>query len=553
MEASPTKVIQYFNGEKQNLIPLFQRPYTWKQSNWQSLWDDLMVQYDLDDSSTHFMGAIVSIPAVSTPVGVSKHLIIDGQQRLTTVSIILCALRDCLEEKPATRIQEVYLKNPYCELEDTLKFVPTQVDRDIYKSIALDWKVPTTETLMGQAYHFFKKQLCKGLDTNGELVVPTKVLTVIEHSLQVVMINLGNDDDPYLIFESLNFKGAPLTQADLVRNYILMRFRHSISTGGEQEIIYDRYWKPLENALGDNLTEFLRHYMMKDGFNINQGGIYAAIKTKLKSMEITQDVEKEVKSIQRFGEFYEKILCLKPEANKAIRERLENIQALKVTTAYPLLLRLLDAYQSQQIRQMELEKCLGLIESYIVRRTVCEVPTNTLNKLFIQWVKNFPEINHALWLHDLMISGSGGRRFPTDTEFENAFLNHPQYGRSSTRFILCRLEKSFEHKECVDLSVATIEHILPQSLSPQWKQDLGETAEKTHATLVHTFGNLTLTAYNSELGNLPFSEKKIKLKNTHIDLNQWVLQQDNWRKTEINGRAADLFLKAKQIWTRDLN
>jgi Protein of unknown function (DUF1524) len=332
-----------------------------------------------------------------------------------------------------------------------------------------------------------------------------------------------------------------------------MRFRHSISTGGEQEIIYDRYWKPLERALGDNLTEFLRHYMMKDGYNINQGGIYAAIKTKLKGIEITLDVEKEVKSIQRFGEFYETILCLKPEANKAIRERLENIQALKVTTAYPLLLRLLDAYQSKQIDFTGLEKCLGLIESYIIRRTVCEVPTNTLNKLFIQWVKNFPVTDHAPWLHNLMLSGTGGRRFPTDIEFDTAFLNHPQYGRSSTRFILCRLEKSFEHKEYVDLSTATIEHILPQSLSMQWKQDLGEKADDIHATLVHTFGNLTLTAYNNELGNLPFSQKKAKLENTHIELNRWVLQQENWREIEINNRAAELLLKAKQIWKRDLN
>jgi uncharacterized protein with ParB-like and HNH nuclease domain len=553
MEASPTKVIQYFNGEKQNLIPLFQRPYTWKQGNWQSLWDDLMVQYDLGDSGTHFMGAIVSIPAVSTPVGVSKHLIIDGQQRLTTISLILCALRDCLEGQSAARIQEVYLTNRFREPEDTLKFVPTQVDRDAYRSIALDWKVPTTETLMGQAYHFFKKQLDKGVDANGETIIPNKVLTIIEHSLQVVMINLGSEDDPYLIFESLNFKGAPLTQADLVRNYILMRFRHSISTGGEQEIIYDRYWKPLENSLGDNLTEFLRHYMMKDGGDIKQGGIYAAVKTKLKSIDLTKDVEQEVKSIQRFGEFYANILCLCSETNKAVRERLENIQALKVTTSYPLILRLLDARQANQLNDIELEKCLGLLESYVVRRAVCEVPTNTLNKLFIQWVKSFPAISHAQWLRDLMNAGTGGRRFPKDIEFDHAFLNHPQYGKNTTRFILCRLEKSFGHKECVNLATTTIEHILPQSLSPEWKQDLGETAEEIHATLVHTFGNLTLTAYNAELGNLPFPQKKAKLENTHIELSRSVLEQKNWRSAEIQSRAADLLLRAKKLWANDLN
>ena len=155
MEASPTKVIQYFNGEKQNLIPLFQRRYTRKQSNWQSLWDDLMVQYDLGDAGTHFMGAIVSVPALAVPVGVSKYLIIDGQQRLTTISLILCALRDCLDEQSAARIQEVYLTNRFREPEDTLKFVPTQVDRDVYRAIALDRQIPATDSLMVKAYHFF--------------------------------------------------------------------------------------------------------------------------------------------------------------------------------------------------------------------------------------------------------------------------------------------------------------------------------------------------------------------------------------------------------------
>jgi uncharacterized protein with ParB-like and HNH nuclease domain len=147
MEASPAKVIQYFNGEKQNLIPLFQRPYTWKENNWRTLWDDLMVQYEMGDAGTHFMGAIVSVPARSVPVGVNKYLIIDGQQRLTTISLLLCALRDCLDPNSASRIQEVYLTNRFRDPEDTLKFVPTQADRDVYRTIALDRQIrQTTKT-----------------------------------------------------------------------------------------------------------------------------------------------------------------------------------------------------------------------------------------------------------------------------------------------------------------------------------------------------------------------------------------------------------------------
>ncbi len=306
MQASPTKVIDYFNGQKQNLIPLFQRPYTWKEGNWRTLWDDVMVQYDLGDEGTHFMGAIVSVPAVAVPVGINKYLIIDGQQRLTTISILLCALRDCLDKNSAdknsaSRIQEVYLTNRYCPVEDTLKFVPTQADRDIYRQIVLDRKAPESDSLMVQAYHFFKKELKKGVDLNGDPLDAAKVLTTLEQCLQVVMINLSNDDDPYLIFESLNFKGEPLTQADLVRNYLLMRFQHSITSEGEQERVYKAYWEPLEKALGSNLTEFLRHYVMKDGEDIKRGGIYAAIKAKLKCMETSLEIEAEMQEMQRFG------------------------------------------------------------------------------------------------------------------------------------------------------------------------------------------------------------------------------------------------------------
>jgi uncharacterized protein with ParB-like and HNH nuclease domain len=219
MEASPARVIQYFNGEKQNLIPLFQRPYTWTDGHWQALWDDLMVQYEVGDAGTHFMGAIVSVPARSVPVGVSKYLIIDGQQRLTTISILLCVLRDCLDSNSASRIQEVYLTNRFRDPEDTLKFVPTQADRDVYRAIALDRQVPSNnkDVRMAAAYHFFKNKLSKDSDFNDQPIDPTKVLITLEQCLQVVMINLGDDDDPYLIFESLNFKGEPREHPTFVK------------------------------------------------------------------------------------------------------------------------------------------------------------------------------------------------------------------------------------------------------------------------------------------------------------------------------------------------
>ncbi len=555
MEASPVRVIQYFDGEKQNLIPLFQRPYTWTATNWETLWNDIMVQYETGDTGSHFMGAIVSVPARSVPVGVSKYLIIDGQQRLTTISLLLCALRDCLDSNSASRIQEVYLTNRFRETEDTLKFVPTQADRDVYNSIALYIRpiINNNDSLMSSAYSYFKIKLSKGVDLNEESVNPSKVLTILEKCLQVVMINLSDDDDPYLIFESLNFKGEPLTQADLVRNYLLMRFRHSTSTGGEQERIYSKYWTPLENTLKGNLTEFLRHYMMKDGDDIKKGGIYAAIRARLKNIESMDIVELEAKSMQSFGIYYSKFLFPEKEEVKIIQNSLENIKDIKVTTSFPLLLRLFDVRESKKLSDFELEKCLSLIESFVIRRFICNIATNPLNKLFIQLSKNFPSSDYYQWLHRSLSDFIGIFRFPRDIELTTAFMQQPQYERGNTRFILCRLEKAFEHKESVDLSNATVEHILPQTLTSEWRNELGESSEEIYSNLVHTFGNLTLTSYNPELSNLPFLKKKEKLQNTHIELNRWILQQNSWTNIEIENRARMLLNMAIKIWISPLD
>lgn len=548
MQAAPTKVIEYFNGEKQSLIPLFQRPYRWDEGNWKTLWDDVMVQYDLDDQSSHFMGAIVSLPVRSVPVGVSKYLIIDGQQRLTTVSILLCALRDSVDGNTAARIQEVYLTNRFRDPEDTPKFVPTQADRDDYKSLVIDRRTPDGGSLLARAYDFFKRQLADGTDADGNQVEAAKVLATLEQALQVVMINLGDSDDPYLIFESLNFKGEPLNQADLVRNYLMMRFKHSISAGGEQERIYTQYWRPLESQLGDNLTEFLRHYAMKDGDDIRQGGIYAATKSRLKDIQSPAAVESEMRVMQRFGRIYASILRPELESDTAVRTRLHNILELQVTTSYPFLLRLLDARVAGKLSDPETERCLELIESFVVRRQVCGVPTNALNKLFLQWTKNFPDANHSVWLHEAMSGGGGGRRFPNDVEFGEAFCRQPQYGRGATRFILGRFEAAFDHREPANLKAVTIEHVLPQTLSQSWKDALGQNAEDVHRRLTDTMGNLTLTGYNSELGNRAFAEKKELMKNTHVELNRWILEQANWGEAEIVARADMLLAEAKRIW-----
>ena len=550
MEASPAKAIQYFNGEKQNLIPLFQRPYSWTKPNWDTLWNDVLTQYDLEDAHSHFMGAIVSVPARSVPVGVSKHLIIDGQQRLTTICLLLCALRDTVDGNNASRIQEVYLLNRFRDPEDTLKFVPTQIDRQDYSELVLEKKVPANPSLIKDAYLFFKEKLTVGLDLNVDKISSERVLTIVENSLQVVMINIGEGDDPYLIFESLNFKGQELTQADLVRNYILMKFKHSVSAGGEQQRIHSQYWHPLEKRLEGAMPEFLRHFIMREGENIKQGGIYVAVRNSLKGIEKPDLVESEIIKISLFGSLYGQILDPNSvKGDEDLSKGLQDIKDLNVTTSYPLILRLLELREQGKLSNEALSTCLKLIASFVVRRSICGVPTNALNKLFLGWCKSFPTTADEVWLRQAMsASSSVSGRFPSDAEVIEALLTQPQYVRGNTRFVLTQIEKSYAHKEQADLSTATIEHIMPQTLNLDWKEELGDSFEATHNRLKDNIGNLTLSGYNTELGNASFAFKKEKLGNSHIELNRWIREQVEWGEEEITTRAGMLAKVAIAIW-----
>lgn len=551
MDASPVRIIEYFDGEKQSIIPLFQRPYTWERKNWDALWTDVLTQYCQDqDKSTHFMGAIVSIPATTVPVGVRKHLVIDGQQRLTTVALLLRAIRDFVtDDREKGRIDD-YLINRHRDGIERLKLLPTQGDRSCYTAL-LNEPDEGSSHRMCKALDFFRRAMTQP-DPDDQSIDPSRLLQVVTQRLHVVMINLGESDDPYLIFESLNYKGEPLTQADLVRNYILMRFSHSLEPGGDQERVYDTVWKPLEERLGSQLTEYLRHYSMKDGENVKQGGVYAALKRRIADLPDAESVQSELQRLNLHGTFYKSFIDPSAELSHAVRRKLHAILALETTTCYPLLLRLFESRHSGLIDDDALVQCLTYIESFVVRRSVCNVPTNALNKLFLQWSRGFPTSTTDVpdWLCTSMAAGGGSRRWPDDKAFENAFINEPQYGRNrkATRHILIRLEEAFEHKEPVDLELATIEHVMPQTLDATWKEQLGSTHAAVHTQWVDTLGNLTLTGYNSELGNMTFDKKKEFLQNSHIELNAAIAAQESWNEQTIRERARTLFQQARELF-----
>lgn len=546
MEASPVRVIQYFDGTKQSLIPLFQRPYTWSKKDWETLWRDVLTYYGSDEGITHFMGAIVSVPARTVPIGVTKFLIIDGQQRLTTVSILLAALRDAMATTPDGGRVEDYLVNRHFLGADHLKLVPTQGDRPVYKMIIQDKALPTQPHPMKNAYLYFAEQI-RGMDDDGYPLEPVKILQVLEHALQVVMINLGDADDPYLIFESLNYKGEPLAQGDLVRNFVLMRFNHSVEQGGEQEEVYLQYWRPLEETLGSALTEFLRHYLTKDSEEPNRGGIYAAVKSKFGELD-GDGLRGALGALVTHSRYYARFLDPLREPDQAIAERLIALQQLEITTSYPLMLRLFDYYETGVLSSEALQRALGAIESFIMRRAVCSVPTNALNKLFSQWARSISKSDPVGWLRMEISRGEGSRRCPRDEEFLAKLQGEDLYRKKGVRYLLVRLEGSFGSREPASLDKATVEHVMPQTLSETWKSYLGDQADMIHQLQCHTLGNLTLSALNSELGNMPFDEKKTILAGSHIDLNNWIVEQSSWGEDEILERGRLLALRARELW-----
>jgi uncharacterized protein with ParB-like and HNH nuclease domain len=488
------------------------------------------------------------------PVGVTKHLVIDGQQRLTTLSILLSAIRKLSIDSvdlTTSGIIEDFLINRHYPSPDNLKVVPTQVDREAYKALVYVEELDNfTESRIVKAYDFFLKKLAEN-DDDGEPISPLTVLETIQQSLQVVMINLGKDDDPYLIFESLNHKGKPLSQSDLVRNYVLMRFQHSDSTGGQQETIYNNLWRPMEDALKDSMSEFLRHYGMRKGHNVRKGDIYTASKNEFEKLPEASKVESQLAEMKLAALIYSKFIDPSLEGNARISRRLKALQELDSTVFYPLILRIYRSWQQEKIDSEELVDCLAILESFYVRRMSCAVPTNALNKVTLELCAHVPDEKPNDWLRENLSNGSSGRRWPKDDEFREALIQQSIYPRRRlARFMLISLEASFDHNEPADVTNSTIEHVMPQTLSDQWIEDLGDKYLEIHSKWIDTLGNLTLSGYNSSLGNDPFSTKKEKLAISHYEITRDILEEELWSSEQIRERGAKLADRALSQWGR---
>jgi len=539
MQAKETKLQDIIEGTKQYVIPLFQRTYSWTDKEWGILWKDLIELCETESPRTHFIGSIVNMPTVSVPEGVAKFLLIDGQQRLTTIFILLTLLRNKAREQQqqdfADEINNTLLVNPYKKGNDFFKLMPTQVDRDIYKNL-INGKANETESQLTKAYNFFEKKL-RQVSYEHE-----KLKKIITSYFSVVSIVLDTDDNPYLVFESLNAKGRPLTQADLIRNYFFMRIHID-----NQNEIYNNYWHPMQTALNDNLTEYIRHFLMREGSIIKQTEVYYALKEKVSSNNAIDYLN----DLQKFSVYYQRLLYPDLEPEEDLRKYFSRLNRIVVTTAYPLLLNLYGDYKANKTSKVDFIRILKTIENYLIRRFICNVPTNQLTKIFSAVYPLLVTKHQDNYVEGVkLILQSKG--YPKDTEFYARFKETNLYGAGDrqikTKLILETIEEDFAHKEAVPFDSLTIEHVMPQTLSEWWQDHIGEGWEETHELSLHTIGNLTLTAYNSEMSNDDFSTKKKTYDDSHLELNKYFSSISSWTRTEIEIRADVLARQALKIW-----
>jgi hypothetical protein len=546
MEARPCPIIEFFNGTKQMMVPLFQRQYEWSKPNWETLWDDLLERYDdTGGTLTHFTGAIVTSPARSVPVGVSKYLVIDGQQRLTTVALLLCAMRSLME--PGTpryrKITRLLVNEDDADL-DHYKLLPTQPDRPPFIALVEGKPEEAGEGRMFEAYTYFRRRL-QAKHGEGETIDLERLANTLQDRLTVVTIHLSESDDPYLIFESLNAKGAPLTQADLIRNYLLLR----VPATAQQEV-YEKCWLPMQR-LGDHLTEYMRQYLMLTGEEVSKSAIYSVLKRRLQSVS-DSDVRGEIDAMRDAARLYARIVGVETDPRPPIAQRLARLRRWEVTTASPLILELLRRSAAGTASGEEVGQALDLIESFVVRRYVCSVPTNQLKNIFLALVKDLPAEGVPAWLTERLARGASGRRWPKDGEFRLNWQSWPAYLSPAARckMVLETLEASFDHKEKVETASATVEHVMPQTLSPEWHEVLGPSAANIHERWLHCIGNLTLTGYNPELSNSSFQIKRELLGKSHFEMNRAISDEATWTGTQIEARGLALFERAAQLWPR---
>ena len=575
MKGNEERLVEFMDGSKKRfVIPVYQRNYDWKQENCKQLFDDL-VKVEKCGRRTHFFGSIVS---VYQPSGrTTEFLVVDGQQRLTTVSLLLLAIYNLLkagkvnssDSNLAQRIYEEYLVDKFQPEETRVKLKPVQNDREAFSKLFGEESERIADSHITKNYDYFVQRVLENEITVDEIV------EAIE-KLQIINIELSSDDNPQLIFESINSTGVDLTEGDKIRNYILMDLESKL-----QEKYYLTYWKQIEPLVqrldgGDGVGLFVRDFLSAEQGEIpNLNRIYPEFKLYAEKFSEREEL---LRQLLAAAKCYHMLLDPSTIQDKSLASAMENINRQECTPSYPFVLRVFKMFVEGTLSVEQTRSILCMIDAYVLRRLICDLPTNSLNKVFV-------ELHRSVSLHDgnvpydervayVLTTRSGKARFPDDAEFAMALIEKRVYEmRTKNRaYFFSRLENGTSMTAVVNgvkdvvyekirLGDYTVEHIMPQTLTEEWRKALGNDWARIHETWLHRLGNLTLTAYNSEMSNKSFVNKAGRsladLKEEafgfsseahHLFLNEFIAQQETWTENEIKKRAEDLAKRAQGIW-----
>lgn len=557
MKGSETKMLNFMEGaDKRYIIPVYQRKYNWKQENCKQLYDDLK-KIIRDKRESHFFGSIVS--SVAANGSKIEYYIIDGQQRLTTVTLLLLAIRNLLIKKRITsakenlneQINQRFLISPWANADDQIKLRPVKIDREALARLfdGEDY-IPTSNLTIN--YRFFCEQLLR-----QEISVDDLFMAISK--LEIISITLDNSDNAQLIFESLNSTGLALTEGDKIRNYILMG-----QLPENQIKLYDSYWTKIERCTGNDVSSFIRDYLsIKRQITPTISNVYKDFKEYAVSTNLP--VEDLLEDLLRYARLFEKLsICKSGLQNQKLDDCLYRLMRLEIVVTRPFLMEVLRLNQDNKLNTDDVLKIFLITENYLFRRNICDVPTNALNKIFLNLNKEIIRYdgttdNYVQKFIYILLSKKDSGRFPDDKEFSAELSVKPVYQMRGKykAYLFERFENygTVETKDVythLDNNTYSIEHIMPQHLTPAWIESLGENALEIHSIWLHRLANLTLTGYNPYLSNKTFDEKlnaeKGGYKNSGLKMNQKISSKKSWGLEELEERNAEMIALSKKIW-----
>lgn len=554
MKGSETKLVSYMQGsDKRFIIPVYQRNYDWKTENCKQLYDDL-VKVVKRNRKSHFFGSIVS---VHNDGEFNEYLVIDGQQRLTTISLLLLAMYNIMRGGILTpeksnlpdKIYKTYLIDEWQEDDTRIKLKPVKNDRNAFQRLFDDVSGYVPDSNLTINYNYFYTRILKEEITLDELYDAIS-------KLEIIKITLNQDDNPQLIFESLNSTGVALSEGDKIRNLILMGLPSK-----KQADFYEKYWNKIENCTNYDVSLFIRDYLsVKHPPTPAMNKIYFNFKSFIEDKE--EDIELLLQELLSYAQWYETLLKGNT-LNSGLNACIYRLNRLETTVTRPFFLEVLRLQTEGKVSLEDVKEIFLYTENYLFRRSICDLPTNALNKIFLMLHREIirydeTDDNYLEKFKYALKSKTDRGRFPDDEEFVGNFSNRSIYQMNSKNkiYLLERFENSGTvevqnvYKQCDD-GVYSIEHIMPQHLTPAWVKELGEDWQEIHEVWLHRLANLTLTGYNSKYSNSPFIEKREiqhGFIDSHLYINKWIAHQEHWGLSELEERNQLLMNQALEIW-----